>query len=289
MSQKPVRIAVVGHVEWAHFLPVARVPLQGELIEAHDSWEDAAGGGAVAAVQMAKLAGGASLFTAVGDDELGRAAVSRLEALGLEMAAAVRPGPQRLAYAFLDDDGERTITVAGERLVPSAEDPLPWDRMEQMDAVYFTGGDADALRAARRARVLVATPRARDALSASGVELDVLVRSGGDAGESDDPEKLGWRSRLVVTTHGAQGGSFAAGEGKTSTFHAAPLPGPIVDAYGAGDSVAGALAYALGAGLEIQKAVELAARCGAANLTGRGPYAGQLTAETLGGPGRAAD
>lgn len=281
MTGKPLRIAVVGHVEWAHFLPVARLPRQGELIDAHGPWEDAAGGGAVAAVQMAKLAGSASFFTAVGDDELGRASVCRLEELGVDMAAAVRPCAQRLAYAFLDDDGERTITVAGERLVAAAGDPLPWEKMKEMDAVYFTGGDADAMRAARGARVLVATPRARDALTASGVELDVLVRSGGDAGESDDPEKLGWRTKLVVTTHGAQGGSFAAAEGKTSTFHAAPLPGPIVDAYGAGDSFAGALTYALGAGLEVQEAVALASRCGAANLTGRGPYAGQLTAEML--------
>ena len=33
----------------------------------------------------------------------------------------------------------------------------------------------------------------------------------------------------------------------------------------------------LRAGLDLDAAVELAARCGAANLTGRGPYAGQLT------------
>jgi ribokinase len=275
-----VKVAVVGHVEWAHFLPVARVPVQGELIEAHECWEDAAGGGAVAAVQMAKLAGGAGFFTAVGNDELGREAVARLEQQDLEMFAAVHERSQRLAYAFLDDGGERTITVAGDRLVPLAADSLPWDRLEEMDAVYFTGGDAEALQAARCAKVLVATPRARDALSASGVELDVLVRSGGDAGESDDPEKLGWRTRHVVTTHGKEGGSYTA-HGHTGQFHAAPLPGPIVDAYGAGDSFAGALTYALGAGLEMQKAVELASRCGAANLTGRGPYAGQLTAEAL--------
>jgi len=279
MSDK-VKVAVVGHVEWAHFLPVERVPTQGELIEAHDCWEDAAGGGAVAAVQMAKLAGGAGFFTAVGNDKLGEDAVARLEELDLEMFAAVHERPQRLAYAFLDNDGERTITVAGDRLVPLAEDPLPWGHLAGMDAVYFTGGDAEALRAARRARFLVATPRARDALSASGVELDVLVRSGGDAGESDDPEKLGWRTRHVVTTHGSEGGSYTA-QGHTGQFHAAPLPGPVVDAYGAGDSFAGALSYALGAGFEIQKAVELASRCGAANLTGRGPYAGQLTAEAL--------
>jgi ribokinase len=280
VTGKPIRVAVVGHVEWAHFLPVARVPVQGELIEAHDYWEDAAGGGAVAAVQMAKLAGGTGFFTAVGNDELGHEVVTRLEKQDLELFAAVHQQPQRLAYAFLDEDGERTITVAGDRLVPLAEDPLPWDRLAEMDAVYFTGGDGEALRAARRAKVLVATPRARDALSASGVELDVLVRSGGDAGESDDPEKLGWRTRQVVTTHGEEGGSYTA-HGHTGQFHAAPLSGPIVDAYGAGDSFAGALTYALGSGLDLQKAVELASRCGAANLTGRGPYAGQLTAEAL--------
>lgn len=281
MSQTPVRIAVVGHVEWVHFLPVARVPLQGELIEAHEPWEDAAGGGGVAAVQMAKLAGGATFFTAVGDDERGRDAVARLRELGVDMAAAVRPKPQRLAYAFLDEDGERTITVAGERLVAKAEDDLPWDSVGELDAVYFTGGDVGALRAARQARVLVATPRARDALSESGVELDVLVRSGGDAGESDDPEKLGWRSRYVVTTHGSEGTSYTAAEGETGSFHAAPLPGPLVDAYGAGDSFAAGLTYALGTGLEIRDAIAVAARCGAANLTGRGPYAGQLTAAGL--------
>jgi ribokinase len=54
-----------------------------------------------------------------------------------------------------------------------------------------------------------------------------------------------------------------------------------VDAYGAGDSFAGGLTYALGSGLDVEAALELAARCGAANLTGRGPYAGQLTADRL--------
>jgi ribokinase len=37
------------------------------------------------------------------------------------------------------------------------------------------------------------------------------------------------------------------------------------------------LTYALGAGKEIEAALALAARCGAACLTGRGPYSGQLT------------
>jgi ribokinase len=44
----------------------------------------------------------------------------------------------------------------------------------------------------------------------------------------------------------------------------------VVDAYGAGDSFAAGLTYALAAGLEGSDAVGFAARCGAAALTGRG-------------------
>jgi len=54
-----------------------------------------------------------------------------------------------------------------------------------------------------------------------------------------------------------------------------------VDAYGAGDSFAAGLAYALGEGRDIDTALELAARCGAVCMTGRGPYGRQLTAADL--------
>jgi len=47
-------------------------------------------------------------------------------------------------------------------------------------------------------------------------------------------------------------------------------PGEVVDAYGAGDSFAAGLTFALGTGLEGQDALAFAARCGAGALTGRG-------------------
>jgi ribokinase len=76
-----------------------------------------------------------------------------------------------------------------------------------------------------------------------------------------------------VTTSGGLGGWAQPG----GPFRAAPLPGPISDAYGAGDSFAAGLAYALGDGRPLPEALELAASCGAAVMTGRGPYEGQLT------------
>jgi ribokinase len=58
------------------------------------------------------------------------------------------------------------------------------------------------------------------------------------------------------------------------------LPGPVGDAYGAGDSFAAGLTFGLGSGMDIREAVALAARCGAHCMTGRGAYAGQLTLST---------
>ncbi len=65
-----MRVAVVGHVEWIEFARVERVPRPGEIVHASATWEEPGGGGAVAAVQLAKLAGEATFFTALGDDEL---------------------------------------------------------------------------------------------------------------------------------------------------------------------------------------------------------------------------
>jgi ribokinase len=190
--------------------------------------------------------------------------------------AAVKKAPQRRGFTFLDGAGERTITVFGERLQATGADPLPWDRLAGADAVYFTAGDAAALRAARAARVVVATPRARDALGEADVALDALVLSDADEDERAWAAALAPPPRLVVYTEGAKGGRFTAAEGASGSFAAAPVPAPVVDSYGCGDSFAAGLTYGLGAGEPIEDALALAARCGAACLTGRGPYAGQL-------------
>ena len=269
------RVAVVGHVEWIDFAVVPRLPRPGEILHVPEFWGEAAGGGAVAAVQMAKLAGGALFVTALADDDHGQRTRAQLVRQGVTVHAGVRDGEQRRGFTYLTDDGERTITVLGERPVPHGDDPLPWEELDDVDGVYVTGGDAGALRAARRAKVVVATPRTGDALFGSGVQLDVLVRSGSDAGEDVDPATMDPPPRIVVTTLGGDGGRWD-GEAGSGTWEPQPLPGPRADAYGAGDSFAAGLTTGLAAGLDIAGAVRLGARCGAANMTGRGPYAGQL-------------
>jgi ribokinase len=273
-----MRVAVVGHVEWAEFARVEHVPEPGEIVHTLESWQEPAGGGAVAAVQLARLAGECLFLTALGDDDLGHRAKRELEALGVRVEAAWRSEPQRRAFVHTDDDAERTITVLGQRPGPRRDDPLPWAELQRVDALYLTAGDAGAVRAARAARKLVATVRAIGPLAEAGVQLDSLVASASDRGERYAPGDLDPPPLLVVRTGGADGGSFEAADGSTGSWAAAELPGPPVDAYGAGDSFAAGLTYGLGEGCAPHDALALAARCGAACLTGRGPYSGQLRA-----------
>src|SRR4051794_5190969 len=276
-----MRAAVVGHVEWVEFAPVRRVPRQGEIAHVASTFEAPAGGGAVAAVQLARLADECIFYTALGDDELGRRTIEGLEQLGVRVEAAIRPGkPTRRGFTYLDDDGERTITVIGERLGPSgADEQLPWDELADVDGVYFVAGDVEALRRARAARALVATSRITDFLETAGVQLDAVVGSGADVSERYRPIEPA--PRYVAVTAGARGGKWTGGDGRTGAWHAAELPGPVADAYGCGDSFAAGLAYGLGDGRDIDAALALAARCGATCMTGPGPYTRQLTRAEL--------
>ncbi len=276
MGAVTARVAVVGHVEWVRFARVEHVPQAGEIVHASAQFEEPAGGGAVAAVQLARLAGSSTLVSTLGDDEHGRASVARLRELGVEVRASLVNAPTRTAVTLVDERGERTITTFGERLQPRGADERSWSGVSDVDAVYFTAGDVDALRRARElARVLVASPRAADALG-HGVRLDALVLSGDDSSERAVAERVRQDAELVVWTEGADGGSYRELSGASGRWEAAPLPGEPADSYGCGDSFAAGFTYGLGTGLAVPDALALAARCGAACLTGRGPYERQL-------------
>jgi ribokinase len=271
-------VAVVGHVEHVEFCVVDRLPQAGEITHATHDFTEAAGGGAVAVVQLKKLAGEAAFFTALGTDDNARAVEEDLKRHGVTVHAARRERPHRRCFTHLDAHGERTITVIGDRILPRGDDPLPWPDLRDYDAVYVTAGDAEAVRKARRAKVLVATVRAFDALVEAAVELDALVASAADPSEQHDLDALPTRPRATVLTEGHHGGRYTTNQGVTGRYEATRPPGPTVDAYGCGDSFAAGLAYALGTDRSLDAALHLAAQCGAHCLAGRGPYATQLEA-----------
>jgi ribokinase len=199
-----------------------------------------------------------------------------LEALGVQVEAAWHPEPQRRAFVHLDADAERTITVMSERLGPRGDDPLPWAELNGADAVYFTAGDPGAVRAARAARTLVSTVRVIDSLAEAGVQIDMLVSSADDEGEHYTPGDLALPPLFVARTAGAAGGPLEAADGAKTRWAAAPLPGPPGRRLRRGYSFAAGLTYGLAEDRSAEDSLTLAARCGAACVTGRGPYAGQL-------------
>lgn len=276
-----MRAAVIGHVEWVEFARVDDVPARGSIVHARTWWEEPAGGGPGAAVQLLKLAGECTIYTALGDDAIGHRAAHELEAMGLGLQVAWRREPSRRAFTHISSDGERTITVLGDRLAPTAADPLEWDELAGVDAAFFTAGDIGALRLARAASVLVATSRVVDVLSSSHVQLDGLVGSAHDPSERYREGDIEPVPRVVVGTQGRAGGTMTIAGHEPHRFSAPELPGPVVDNYGAGDSFAGGFTYGLGAGYSPEEAVRIASLCGAAAVTGNGPYEAQLTSETL--------
>jgi ribokinase len=266
-----VRVAVVGHVEWVEFLRVERVPESGSIVTAREVWGEPAGGGAVAAVRLARLAGDALFLTALGDDDLGHRALHELRGLGVSVEAAFRDEPQRRAFTYVDDEGERTITLLSHKLVPRGDERLRWDELDAYDAVYFTGGDAEAVRRARSARILVATARELKTMQEAAVQLDVLVRSAKDEAERYEPGDLDPAPKVVVATEGKEGGSYE-GESGSGRYEAGPIPGDLVDTYGAGDSFAAGLTFALARGDGLEDALAFASAQGAEAMTRRGAH-----------------
>jgi ribokinase len=77
----------------------------------------------------------------------------------------------------------------------------------------------------------------------------------------------------VVRTAGEQGGTWEAA-GDSGAYEPAPLPGPVADSYGAGDSFAAGLTSALAAGMSRGDALAFAARAASEALTRRGAHGG---------------
>jgi ribokinase len=270
----PLSLAVVGHVEMVSFVEVDQLPPAGSITAAKAFHQCPAGGGAVVAVQMARLTGQpVKFFTALGRDGTGEQAARELTALGLELHVAWREAPTRQAITFIDGEGERTITVIGERLAANGSDALPWEALTNCDGVFVTAADAAALRQARHAKVLTATPRTRlDILQAAGVRLDALIGSALDPAETYRDGDLHPPPTLIIRTEGARGGQVSPG----GRFLAPQRRRPVADTYGAGDSFAAGVTAALAAQWPLTAAISLGCHCGAACLDGQGPYGGQL-------------
>ncbi len=273
-SLPELKLVVVGHVEWVTFLSVDSLPQPGIICHSPGCLEEPAGGGAVAAVVLARLLQQPVHFiTALGRDAIGEQCFHRLQQLGLQVSVAWRDQPTRRGISLVDSQGERAITVIGERLQPTAQDKLPWDLLASSDGVFVTATDSPALHLCRRAKVMAATPRLRLAtLEQSSISLDALIGSGLDPDEQIPDQALSNPPALRIATEGAKGGRSWPG----GRFQAVTLKQPVVDAYGCGDSFAAGVVAGLSANWSVEQAISLGSHCGAHCATHFGPYSSEL-------------
>ena len=271
ISLPKLKLAVIGHIEWVTFLKVDQLPLAGQISHARDSFEEAAGGAAVAAVQMARLINGpVDLFTSLGKDDYGEKCYERLTRLGLNLKVAWREKPTRKAISLISKDGERAITVIGERLQPIASDDLPWSDLKNYDGIFITATDEEGIKLASKARFIAATPRTgKTTLRNSKVKLNALIGSGLDPGEKINYEELVPKPDIYIATEGRSGGIVYP---KRNKYKSIKPSSQEIDSYGCGDCFAGAVTTALSAKVNLEKAINIGAYCGAECSTHYGPY-----------------
>ncbi len=266
-----LKLAVIGHIEWITFLKVDQLPLAGEISHAKECFEEAAGGAAVAAVQMARLINEpVDLITSLGKDYYGEKCYERLTKLGLNLKVAWREKPTRKGISFISKDGERAITVIGERLQPIASDNLPWSDMKNYDGIFVTATDKEGIRLARETKFLSATPRTgENTLREAKVKINALIGSALDPGEKINHQELIPQPDLYIATKGKSGGIIFP---NNQNYKSITPSSKEIDTYGCGDCFAGGVTTALSAGLNLNQAINIGAYCGAECSTHYGPY-----------------
>jgi ribokinase len=271
------RIAVLGHVEHVTLGRFPGVLQPGTVVHMQDARFVPAGGGGIAFAQMCRSEAEIHLFTAVGNDEAGRAVEARIRAHGerVHVHAAVREVEHPRVVVVVDGQGHRTIFVTREPLHPGARDPLPWPVLATCDAAYFTGTDPDTLRRARGARVLVVSARRSEALKAAAIAPDVIVGSVDDPRENRELPSYEPAPGALVLTDGPRAVRVIR-KGSVTLVDPPPAPEHVVGDYGAGDSFAAALTFFLALGLSVEEASRRACPCGAAVLRGLDPLEVQV-------------
>ena len=265
-----LKLAVIGHVEWVTFLAVDRLPKPGVISHAKKSLEAPAGGGAVAAIKLAKVTKQkVDFFTSLGRDSIGEKSYDILRKYNLNLYVSWKDKTTRRGISINDKNAERAITIIGERLEPTIKENLPWEKLEKYDAIFITATDVETLQESRKARKLIATPRLGiETLNKAKIKLDALIGSGLDPDEKSIGADLIIKPILRIETAGDSGGESWPG-GHYSPIR---LIEDVKDTYGCGDSFAAGVTAGLAAGFNQNQSIFIGSCLGAECATFFGPY-----------------
>jgi ribokinase len=296
----PGRVIVVGSVNVDLVASVPRLPDAGETIGGATFAQHDGGKGGNQSVAAARLGAGVAFVGAVGDDAFGERARSALAAAGVDLTGlAVRPGvPTGVALILVQPDGENVIAVApgaNATVTPaevtaalSAASPGPGDVVLVSHEIPTAAVRAALLTARQAGATTVLNPAPAtgldrgvlghaDVVTPNRPELTILARAeaqrtgrpdpGGDGPERQarlllDSSAEGTGPQLgIVVTLGAAGALLVRSDGSPPAELHAPAVRAL-DATGAGDAFAGALAAGLAEGRPLDEAARRAVVAG---------------------------
>ena len=190
--------------------------------------------------------------------------------MGIKLHIAWRDKPTRRGFSLIDSQGERAITVIGERLAPTHKDNLEWNIFKKMDGIFITASDSEIFKMARSASILCTTPRVGlNTINNSNVLLDGLIGSNLDPGEVFSFSELSLKPKYTIKTEGEKGGIIFPG----GRYKALKNKKFKVDSYGCGDSFAAGILYGMASKWDIDKSLNLAKVMGRDASEFFGPYA----------------
>ena len=311
------RVVVVGSVNVDLVARSERLPVPGETVTGAAFSEHDGGKGANQAVAAARLGAPTAFVGAVGRDAFGERARAALASEGIDLAGlATLEAATGVALILVDGRGENLISVAsGANAVLAAGDvaealrrlaPGPGD-VVLVGHEIPTGVTREALRVARAAgatTILNPAPAAgidrsvfglADILVPNRLELGAIVaaeaarvgRPGGGGGRPIESARSllqanaegGGVGEAVVVTLGAGGALVVTSGGDTIDLPASAVR--AVDAVGAGDAFAGALAAGLAAGLDLESAARRAVAAATLSTRREGAREGMPTTAEL--------
>jgi ribokinase len=275
------RVVVVGSINADLVVVTKRLPAAGETTTGGRFAQHGGGKGANQAVAAARLGAEVTMVGAVGDDDLGGAALRALRDEGIDIEhIAVVEEPTGVALIVVDEHGENQIAVAS-----GANNEMFLGELDlHGDGVMLLGHEVSpevVARAGRLAadagwRVVLNPAPAREL---ADIPLFVLTPNATEAAElsgEEDPEQaarvLSERTgAAVLITLGAQG-ALLYEDGQATRLPATNVD--VVDTTGAGDTVNGALAAELARGASLREAAEFALAAAAISTTKPGARGG---------------
>lgn len=304
------RVIVVGSVNIDLVVASERLPGPGETVTGGRFAQHHGGKGGNQAVAAARLGASTAFVGAVGDDAFGRQARAALQAEGIDLGElrTLADEATGVALILVDAAGENSIAVASganlaltpnhvrasfAALAPGAGDvvvvghEIPTESAHEALVLGRAAGATTILNPAPATGLTPATLAVADVVTPNEGELTILDRAADPvSGVSGLSGVSGAVGRLLASgsggaylvSLGAAGALLATTVGTTTV--AAP-PVQAVDTVGAGDTLNGALAAALAAGLGLEGAARRAVAAASLAVTREGAREGMPTAAEL--------